>query len=117
MTQLGKYDILEELGRGGFGIVYKARDLSLDRVVALKVLHPQLTVDPRFLERFRKEARALARVNHRNVVTIYEIGEVEGWVFIAMEYLPGGSLGDQLMKGPLSMEEALKLLIVHSVLS
>jgi len=109
MTQLGKYDILEELGRGGFGIVYKARDLSLDRVVALKVLHPQLTVDPSFLERFRKEARALARVNHPNVVTIHEIGELEGRVYIAMEYLPRGSLADRLKEGPMSLDEAIKI--------
>jgi eukaryotic-like serine/threonine-protein kinase len=107
MTQLGKYDIIEELGRGGFGVVYKARDLSLERLVALKVLHPQLTVDPKFLERFRKEAQTLARINHPNVVTIHEIGEAEGKVYIAMEYLPGGSLADRLKQGPLSLEEAL----------
>ena len=80
MTKLGKYEILEELGRGGFGIVYKARDLSLDRMVALKVLHPQLSVDPGFLEHFQREARSLAQVNHANVVTIYEIGEGQGRV-------------------------------------
>jgi eukaryotic-like serine/threonine-protein kinase len=110
MTQLGKYEILEEIGRGGFGVVYKARDLSLERDVALKVLHPQLTVDLNFLERFRKEARTLAKINHPNVVTVYEIGEVEGRVFIAMEYLPGGSLADRLEReGPLKLPEALEI--------
>jgi eukaryotic-like serine/threonine-protein kinase len=109
MTQLGKYDIIGELGRGGFGVVYKARDLSLERIVALKVLHPQLTVDAQFLARFRREAQTLARINHPNVVTIHEIGEVEGKVYIAMEFLPGGSLADRLKDGPLSFEEALKV--------
>ena len=109
MTQLGKYEILEEIGKGGFGIVYKARDTSLDRLVALKVLHPQLTVDANFLRRFRAEAQSLARINHPNVVTIHEIGEVAGQVYIAMEYLPGGSLGDKLAKGSLSLSEAIKI--------
>ena len=109
MAQLGKYEILEEIGRGGFGVVYKSRDLSLDRIVALKVLHPQLTVDPGFLTRFSKEAQALARINHVNVVTIYEIGEIEGKLFIAMEYLPGGNLAEKLINGPLSFDAALKI--------
>ena len=110
MTQLGKYDIIEEIGRGGFGVVYKARDLSLERVVALKVLHPQLTVDTHFLERFRKEAKALARISHPNVVTVYEVGEEAGRIYIAMEYLPGGSLSDRLSQGPLSVAESLKII-------
>jgi eukaryotic-like serine/threonine-protein kinase len=109
MTQLGKYDILEELGRGGFGVVYKARDFSLERLVALKVLHPQLTVNAQFLARFRKEAQTLARINHPNVVTIHEIGEAEGKVYIAMEYLSGGSLADCLKDGSLSLEKAMKI--------
>jgi len=109
MTQLGKYDILEELGRGGFGVVYKARDRSLNRLVALKILHPQLTVDPNFLERFRREAQTLANINHPNVVTIFEIGEVEGQMFIAMEYFPGASLANRLTGGPLSTDEAIKV--------
>ena len=109
MTQLGKYEILKEIGRGGFGVVYKARDHSLDRIVALKVLHPQLTVDPGFITRFHKEAQALARINHPNVVTVYEIGEINGKVYIAMEYLPGGSLAEKLVKGPLPYETALRI--------
>jgi serine/threonine protein kinase len=111
MAQLGKYDILEEIGRGGFGVVYKARDLSLERVVALKVLHPQLTVDPRFIENFHREARNLARINHPNVVTVHEIGEEDGRLFIAMEYLPGGSLEDRLKRqGTFTIDEALKII-------
>ena len=97
MKQLGKYEILKELGKGGFGIVYQARDLHFGRLIALKILHPQLTVDANFEESFRREVRALAQVNHANVVTIYEIGEEEGRIYIAMEYLPGGSLVDRLL--------------------
>jgi serine/threonine protein kinase len=111
MTQLGKYDIIAEIGRGGFGVVYQARDLSLERLVALKVLHPQLTVDPRFIENFYREARNLARIHHPNVVTVYEIGEEVGRLFIAMAYLPGGSLADRLKReGPLAIDESLKII-------
>jgi eukaryotic-like serine/threonine-protein kinase len=77
-------------------VVYQARDLSLERDVALKVLHPQLTVDARFIENFKREARSLARISHPNVVTVHEIGELDGRLFIAMQYLPGGSLADWL---------------------
>ena len=111
MTHLGKYEILEEIGKGGFGIVYKARDTSLDRLVALKILHPQLTVDSRFVENFKREARSLAKIAHPNVVTVHEIGELEGRLFITMRYLPGGSLADRLKKeGSLPLDEALKII-------
>jgi eukaryotic-like serine/threonine-protein kinase len=110
MTQLGKFKIIEELGRGGFGVVYKAQDLSLERHVAIKLLHPQLTVDTRFIENLQREARNLARINHPNVLTVYEIGEVDGRFFIAMAYQPGGSLEGRLnSKGSLSVYEALKI--------
>ena len=74
MTQLGKYELHEELGRGGFGSVYRATDTALQREVALKVLHPQLTTDPDFLEKFRAEARLVASLENPHIVTIYEIG-------------------------------------------
>lgn len=108
--ELGKYEVIQELGKGGFGVVYLAKDTTLDRSVALKVLHPQLTVDPRFIENFRKEARMMAKVSHPNVVSVYEIGEEDGRLFIAMQYLPGKSLADQLReKGPCSLKTALKI--------
>lgn len=108
--QLGKYEILEELGQGGFGVVYKAKDLTLDRLVALKVLHPQLTVDPRFIENFRKEARLMAKITHPNVVRVYEIDEFEGRAFIVMEYLPGGNLEEKIAaEGQIPFEEALEI--------
>ncbi len=111
MTQLGKFDLLEVLGKGGFGTVYRAMDRSLEREVAIKILHPQLMVDESFIERFRKEAKVLAKLEHPNIVSIYELGEEEGRMYIAMRYLQGGSLRDRLKKaGLLSWAETLKII-------
>jgi formylglycine-generating enzyme required for sulfatase activity/predicted Ser/Thr protein kinase len=111
MKKLGKYEILEEIGRGGFAVVYKARDPDLDRIVALKVLHPYWTEDPSFATRFHQEARAAANLRHPNIVTVYETGEAEGRLYIAMEYLPGRTLQDLLKaQGTLSLERALPVL-------
>lgn len=108
--QLGKYEIIRELGRGGFGIVYEAKDLTLDRMVALKVLLPQLAADVEFVRRFQHEAKSLAKLEHPNIVPVYEINEVEGRYFIAMRYLPGGSMADRLAnKGPLLEGEVLSI--------
>ena len=76
--RLGKYQIIRELGRGGFGIVYEARDTVLKRQVALKVLHPALTVDPQFLKRFRQEAELAAQMDHPNIVPIYDFDQRDG---------------------------------------
>ncbi|HOU00770.1 MAG TPA: protein kinase, partial [Anaerolineaceae bacterium] len=92
MKYLGKFEIHEQLGRGGFGTVYRAIDNSLDREVAIKILHPQLTVDEEFINEFRKEAKTLAMMDNNHIVIIYEMGEIEGRIFIAMRYLPGGNL-------------------------
>jgi len=106
---LGKYHLISELGKGGFGIVYEARDLSLDREVALKVLHPYLAADDEFVARFRKEAKALAKLEHPNIVPVYEFAHEEDRHFIAMRYLPGGSLSKRIARsGGLSIEETLK---------
>ncbi len=107
---LGKYIIHEELGRGGFGTVYRATDTTLDRVVALKILDPLLTRDPSFLERFHREARGAARLEHPNIVPVYEVGEAEGRSFIAMKYLPGRSLDKLLVEGRLPVERTLHIL-------
>jgi formylglycine-generating enzyme required for sulfatase activity len=109
--RIRKYEILEEIGRGGFAVVYKARDTELDRQVALKMLHPYWTNDPGFAARFRREARAAARLRHPHVVTVYEAGEAEGQLYIAMEYLPGRTLQEVLeARGALPLEQALPIL-------
>ncbi|MEL7644870.1 MAG: bifunctional serine/threonine-protein kinase/formylglycine-generating enzyme family protein [Anaerolineaceae bacterium] len=109
--RFGKYEIINELGRGGFGIVYKAKDVTLDRVVALKVLHPQLSTDEKFIQLFQREARSLAKIDHPNVVTIHEIGEINGQVFIAMRYLAGGSLSGRMKReGLLPHDEVFRII-------
>ncbi|MCU0668593.1 MAG: serine/threonine protein kinase [Myxococcota bacterium] len=88
----GRYEILGELGRGGMGVVYKARDTRLDRVIAMKRLPDPLRNEPRYVELLLREARSAARLNHRNIVTVYDVDrEAEGW-FITMELLEGASL-------------------------
>ncbi len=92
MHQLGKYRIVEELGAGGFATVFKALDTTLDREVALKILHPPLLADRRFVQNFRQEAKTLAALRHPQIITIYEVGEIDGRIFIAMELARGTSL-------------------------
>jgi formylglycine-generating enzyme required for sulfatase activity/predicted Ser/Thr protein kinase len=111
MQRLGKYEVIEEIGRGGFAVVYKARDTTLDRIVALKVLAPHLTWDPRFVARFQNEARSVARLRHPHIVTVYEAGEQDGQLYIAMEYLGGRTLAQVIEEeGSLLPERALSIL-------
>jgi len=108
--RLGKYEVLEEIGKGGFATVYRARDSVLGREVALKVLAPQLLDDEVWEARFFKEARAVARLEHPHVATIYEIAEEEGRLFIAMQLVRGGSLADGISRdGPVPREQALNI--------
>ena len=105
------YRVLEEIGRGGMAVVYKALQVSLGRYVALKVLNPYLAGDPELVKRFQREAKAAAVMRHPNIVTIYDVGEANGYYFIAMEYVKGKSLKEYLTeKGPLSPEEAIRIL-------
>ena len=108
--QRGKYHILQEIGRGGFGVVYQAHDPGLDRIVALKVLAPYLMVDPGFVAQFHREAQLVARLDHPHIVTVYDVGEDQGQHFIAMQYVEGQSLDRRLSRGqPWPPEQVLPL--------
>ena len=96
--RLGKYQIIRELGRGGFGIVYEAEDPDLERHVALKILHSQLVVDPLFLDRFKQEAKLSAQLEHPNLVPVYEFGQNKGYNYLAMGFMKGGSLKNRLQE-------------------
>jgi len=108
-TVSGRYTIIEELGRGGMGIVYRAEDLKLKRSVALKFLPPHFMDAPELKERFLIEAQAAAALSHPNICTIYEVGESEDRPYIAMEYVEGETLRDRVRKGPLEPGEAVGL--------
>ena len=100
-------EILELLGFGGMGIVYKVRQPQLDRIVALKILPPDTKRDPAFAERFLREARALARLNHPNIVSVFDFGQSGGYFYFLMEFMDGGSLRDLLVAQKLAPREAL----------
>lgn len=105
-------EILEPIGQGGMGIVYRARQRKLDRVVALKILPRDPGRDPAFAERFHREARALARLNHPNIITVYDFGEIEGLFYLVMEYVDGADLRRVLQQGRLGAAEALRIVPV-----
>jgi len=108
-TLKGKYKILEEIGRGGMGIVYKAEDTQLRRTVALKFLSPDSSAGPSSGRRFTQEAQTASALNHPNICTIYEVGEAEGYPYIAMEYVEGLTLDRMIPAGGLTPDEVLRL--------
>jgi serine/threonine protein kinase len=92
VQKIGKYEIVSELGQGGMGVVYKARDPFIGRLVALKTITPELVSDPEILKRFYREAQSAGTLQHPNIVTIYDLGEADGRPYIAMEFVEGESL-------------------------
>ena len=110
-SRLGPYEVVDFLGAGGMGQVYRARDTRLRREVALKVLQPEIAGHTDHVARFRREATAAAALSHPNICTIYEIGDAQGQTFIAMEYVAGQTLQARLAGPPLTMTEVLDIAI------
>ncbi|MCM2315405.1 MAG: protein kinase, partial [Thermoanaerobaculia bacterium] len=107
-SRLGPYEIVEALGSGGMGDVYRARDTRLDRQVAIKVLAPEFFDDTERRQRFQREARTISSLSHPNICTLFDVGEQEGIDYLVMECLDGETLADRLMKGPLPLGDLLK---------
>src|SRR5262245_46645240 len=103
-TTIGPYQLLERIGAGGMGEVYKARDTRLDRTVAVKILRTHEAHDPRARERFEREARAVAALNHPHICALYDVGRAGNVDFLVMEYVDGATL-----RGPISGSEALRV--------
>ncbi len=110
-STLGDFELLDELGRGGMGVVYRARQVSLGREVAVKVLPAETVRQGNVAERFEAEARSMARLSHPAIASVYLVGEEEGSPFFAMQLLPGGTLEDRIRSGALSPEQAVSLAV------
>jgi hypothetical protein len=108
-TRLGPYEIVAPLGAGGMGEVHKAKDTRLDRTVAIKVLPSQVSCDPALRERFEREARTIAALNHPHICTLHDVGRHDGTDFLVLEHLEGQTLADRLTKGALSVDQALQI--------
>src|SRR3970040_1200853 len=110
-TMLGPYEILSQIGAGGMGEVYKARDPHLNRIVAIKTLPPHLAERAELRERFKREAETVANLKHPNICVLYDIGEDNGTHYLVMEFLEAETLAQRVIKGPLPLERVLKYAI------
>src|SRR5215471_14674688 len=108
-TQLGSYEITSLLGKGGMGEVYRARDTKLKREVAIKILPEEYTRDLDRISRFQREAELLAALNHPNIAAIYDLQEANGSRFLVLELVEGDNLADRLQRGPIPIDEALRI--------
>src|SRR6188508_1372514 len=106
-ARLGPYEVTGPIGAGGMGEVYKARDTRLDRTVAIKVLPAQFAADPRFRERFEREAKAISQLSHPHICTLHDVGRQDGIDYLVMEYLEGETLAERLRKTRLRLEQVL----------
>src|SRR5262245_34919179 len=110
-TKLGPYEILQPIGAGSMGQVYKARDTRLNRFVAIKVLPEHLSADAELKARFEREAQTLASLSHPHICPVFDVGQQEGTDYLVMEFLEGQTLAQRLEKGALPLDEALKIAI------
>ena len=109
--KLGPYEILSPIGAGGMGEVWKARDTRLNRIVAVKILPPRLAGSAESRDRFEREARMIASLNHPHICTLHDVGHHGGLDYLVMELLDGETLASRLMKGPLPLEQTLQYAI------
>src|SRR5574341_2611398 len=107
---LGSYRVIEQVGTGGMATVYKSYQPSMERFVALKVLPSYYAQDPKFVQRFIREARTIAKLEHKNILPVYDFGEENGVTFLAMRYLDGGTLKDVLGLGRLTLSDAVDIM-------
>src|SRR3990172_11969175 len=108
---IGRYSLDRELGRGGMGIVFLARDVALDRLVAIKLLPPAMAAQPALRERFRREAQMAAKLSHPNIIPIYAVEQLGDFVFFVMAYVEGETLGHRLRsRGPVSPSDGTRLI-------
>src|SRR5713101_4546453 len=108
-TKLGPYEIQSPLGAGGMGEVYRARDTRLERTVAIKILPQQLSNDPVRKQRFEREAKTISGLNHPNICVLHDVGSQDGVDYLVMECVEGDTLAARLEKGPLPLEQVLKI--------
>src|SRR6187200_233984 len=108
----GRYEIQQRVGEGGMGVVYKSRQISIDRIIALKMLNAQMAQDPTWVQRFYNEAKACSRLQHPNTIRMFDFGQTtDNRLFMTMEFLDGMSLRDALAKGPMTPHRVIKILI------